>query len=585
MAGFGRLRPAATIAQARADLTAAAVALAAEHPAENASTGAAIEPLHQWLTSDIRQRLVLVFGLVLVLVAAATANVASLQVAATSARRTETAIRAALGAGRAAIAAQVVVEHLIVAGAGGALGVLLAHALVPAAIAAAPATIFNLQSAAVDGRVIAFAGLLSVAAGLGSALIPALHWTGCMPSGLLAGSGRSVGDRALHRAHGWLVAGQVAIAAVLLTTGGLLVRSYSAIAAVDPGFETDRLHTLEYRLPANKYDGPAQARFHDEVVERVRSVRGVLGAAAVRALPFSGNGNTTSYRTDRTPPGAQPSTAELNTVTDDYFRLLGIRLRRGRLFDARDTAEAPLVVVVSQSLAEREWPGENPLGRAIVPVGLPLRARVIGVVDDVRHRSLLDDRPAACYLRNAQDPGIFMTLVAKLDGDPGVVAPAIRRAIWEVDRDQPVWKERSLDSLVRGSLQGDRFLSSVVVIFSAAGLLLVAAGVYGVISLSVARRSREIGLRMALGATRSAVLREVLRRGLRLALPGSIAGLAVSLWVERLMRSWLHQSASFDVVPHALAVATLTALSLAACYGPALRAAAIEPGDALRASL
>jgi predicted permease len=381
-----------------------------------------------------------------------------------------------------------------------------------------------------------------------------------------------------------LVCAQVAVAAVLLTTGGLLLESYAALTRTDPGFDAAGLHTLEYRLPANKYGPAAQVQFHSEVVERVSALPGVRGAALVRALPFSGNGDVTAFRTDRTPAHADPATTELNTVTDDYFRLLNIPLLQGRTFDSRDSATAPIAVVVSRSLAAREWPNDSPIGRILMPVGTEIRAQVIGVVDDVRHRDLRDDELATCYVRQVQNPGIFMTLVAKVDGDPAVIAPAIRRAVWAVDPDQPVWKERSLASLVDRSLQGDRFLSSVLVVFAAAGLLLVAAGVYGVVSQSVARRAREIGVRMALGARRGTVVAGIMRSGLKLTIAGAAAGLGLSLWVHRLMLGLLHQASSPDAVPYGAAAAILIALALAACYGPARRAAGIDPATALRAS-
>ena len=583
LVAFGRLRIDVSVEQARADLTSIAAALAAEHPAANAGRGAMVEPLQAWLTSDMRGRLLLVFGLVVVLLVAAAANVTSLQLAAAAARRGEIAIRTALGAGRPRLARQIGAEHLFLAMAGGFVGVMLAMVLVPHAVASAPA-MFGLQRAAVDLRVLAFAAVLAAAAGLASALLPMWHWAGQRPAALLAGAGRTIGDRPLRRVHAALVCTQIAVAAVLLTTGGLLVRSYAAIAHVDPGFAPGGLHTLEYRLPANKYGPADQTRFHDEVVSRVSALPGVRGAAVVRALPFSGNGSATAFRTDRTPPQAQPATAELNTVTDDYFRLMGIPLLEGRTFDSRDGASAPMAVVVSESLARREWPDESPIGRIMLPVGTTIRAQVVGVVGDVRHGSLRDDELAAAYVRNAQNPGIFMTLVARVDGDPAAIAPAIRRAVWAVDPDQPVWKERTLESLVDRSLQGDRFLSAVVVLFSAAGLLLVAAGVYGVVSQNVARRTREIGLRLALGASRGTVIRGVLWSALTLTAAGAAAGLAVAAWLHRLMQSWLYEVSALDPLPYGLAAAALLLLSAAACYGPARRAAATETATVLRAS-
>lgn len=584
MTGFGRLRPDATIDEARADLGAIASALAREHPSTNADSGAAVEPLHEWLTAGVDDQLGLVFGLVLVLLAAACANVTSLQVSATAARRGEIAIRVALGAGRQRIARQLFTEHILLASAGGALGIVLARVLVPMAVTAAPVEIFGLHRASVaDSRVLLFAFALTVVAGLSSGLIPALHWAGRMPSALLAGSGRTVADRHLNRAHVWLVAGQVAMAALLLATGGFLLKSYAAIVAVDPGFDVEALHTLEYRLPSNKYRPADQSRFHDDVVRRVATVPGVRGAAGVRALPLSGNGNITEYRTERMPADAEPASAELNTVTDEYFRLMGIPLLRGRTFDSRDTAEAPMVVVVSRTLAEREWPGEDPTGRLMMPVGMPIRAQVIGVVDDVRHRSLVEDGRATCYVRNAQNPGIFMTLVARIDGSPNAMAAAIRRAVWEVDPDQPVWKERSLESLLRASSQGERFLSAVLAIFSGAALVLVVAGLYGVLSRSVSGRVREIGLRMALGASRTSVLNDVLRSGLRMTLAGLIAGLGVSALIARLMRGLLYRTSPLDAAPFVLTTLLLIVVALIACYLPARRAASVDPARALRA--
>ena len=583
--GFGRLRPGASLEEARADLAAVAAALAIEFPEANAGRGAAIEPLQEWLTAGVHDQLLLLFGLVVVLLAAAAANVTGLQVAAASARRGEIAIRTALGAGRRRVARQILTEHLLLAAVGGLAGIALAWVLVPVAAASAPADIVGLHRAGIDGRVAAFAAALTIATGLASALVPVWHWAGQKPAGLLAGAGRTVGDRSLRRVHAGLVCAQVAVAAVLLTTGGLLLQSYAALTRINPGFDAAGLHTLEYRLPANKYGPAAQVQFHSEVVHRVAALSGVRGAALVRALPFSGNGDVTAFRTDRTPANAVPATAELNTVTDDYFRLLNIPLLHGRTFDSRDSATAPIAVVVSRSLAAREWPNDSPIGRILMPVGTEIRAQVIGVVDDVRHRDLRDDELATCYVRQVQNPGIFMTLVAKVDGDPAVIAPAIRRAVWAVDPDQPVWKERSLASLVDRSLQGDRFLSSVLVVFAAAGLLLVAAGVYGVVSQSVARRSREIGVRLALGASRGAVLYGVLRSALTLTASGAAAGLAWSVWLHRLMQSWLYGVSPLDPLPYVAAVVVLLLLSMAACYGPARKAAATETATVLRASL
>jgi len=580
---IGRLAPGTTLDSAGGELTSVAAALSAAAPEVNRDFGLRAFQLQEWLTFDVKDQLVILFGLVLLLLAAACASVSGLQIGAISSRRAEVAVRAALGAGRKRLARQLLTEHLLLALAGGVCGLLLAQTLVPYAVAAAPQTTFGLDRVSVDGRVVAFLLFVTLAAGVLSGLLPAWQSGRESIARSLAGIGRSTADHRGTRVRRWLVASQIALAAMLLTTGGLLVRSYLAVAAVDPGFSTDRILTLEYRLPTNKYQTPAsQVRFHEDVAAVVARVPGVTRVALVRAAPLSGNGNRVSLHTDRASPGDEPEQAELNTVTDDYFRVLRIPVLEGRTFDARDHATAPVGVVVSRAFAERSWPGGEAIGREIVPVGLPIRARVIGVVGDVRQRSLIAEEVPAIYVRNAQSPGVFMTLVAETDRDPLAVVDSVRHAIWEVDADQPVWKIRTLESLVAADSQGNRFLSATLVIFAAASLVLVMAGLYGVVSQSVAARAREIGVRMALGADRGAVLRGVLRSGLRLTAAGLVAGGLGAVIVARLMGGLLFQTSPFDPLAYALTAVVLGIVSLAACYLPARRAARVEPVHVLR---
>jgi putative ABC transport system permease protein len=580
---FGRLRDGVPIDEARVELAGIAASLAAAFPGTNANSGARIDPLHSFLTSDVRQPLAVVFGLALLLAAAACANVTSLQLGATAGRRSEIAVRTALGAGRTRIARQLVVEHLVLALFGGALGLLLAGQLVPLAVAYSPLDVFGLYRAALDWRVVAFAAAATIVAGLISGLVPAVHWAGQPAAAALGSGARASGDRQLTRTRAWLVGGQVAMAAVLLTAGGMLVKSYLALTAVAPGFSAaDQLLTMEYRLPANRYDtAEKQLQFHEGVVQRIAAVPGIRGAALVRALPFSGNGNVVTYLTEES-PGAAQRQAEFNTISDEYFRLMRIPVLAGRTFDARDRADAPPAIVVSRSFAEQAWPGESALGREIMLPGLAVRPRVVGVVGDVRHRALTETTSPAFYARTAQSPGVFMTIVAETIGDPLAHRDAVKHAVWEIDPNQPVWKERTLASLVDGSVQPMRSMFGALAIFACAALLLVIAGMYGVISQSVNQRTREIGVRMALGADRIAVLRDVLARGLRLTLIGLAVGLIVSIWLSRLLGDMLFRTTPLDPLPYAATAALLAAIATLSSYLPARRAASIDPAITLR---
>jgi predicted permease len=426
---------------------------------------------------------------------------------------------------------------------------------------------------------------VTIVAGLVSGLLPAMHWTGRAPVASLAAGTRATGDRRSTRLRGSLVAGQVAMAAMLLAAGGLLMRSQAALAAVDTGFRGDRVLTMEYRLPANKYTTPArQAAVHDAIVRQIAAVPGVRRAALVRGLPLSGNGDFLQYVTADAPANPEPKQAAFNTVTDEYFRVLGIPTIAGRTFDDRDTAASPLVVVVSRDFARRAWPDRDPIGQILTFPDSPQRPEVIGVVGDVRQFALAEDLLPAIYARNVQTPGLFMTVAAEIDGDadPLAARDAVRAAVWRVDPDQPVWKIRTLASLVDAGLRSGRSIIVALAVFGAAALLLVTAGVYGVTSQSVAQRAREIGIRMVLGADRRLVLGEVLRSGLSLAAAGLAIGVAGALVLSRFLGSMLYDTSALDVRPYAVAIALIALVALAACYLPARRAASVEPARAIR---
>ena len=579
---FGRLRTGATLVDAQQELDRLSEALAEEYPAANRGWRMEAMPLRTRVAGDSQRPLSSVFALVLLLLVAACVNVSSLQIGAGSARRLELSIRTALGAGRTRIVRQLVIEHLLIASAGGALGIAAAQVMLSVLVTTAPVNIFGLEHAAIDGRVAGAALVLTMAAGLASCLLPVRHWLSSAPAATsLRGGGRVAGDRTATRLRGALIAAQTAVAAILLCCGALLLQHHLSLAHRDPGFATERRLTLEYRIPANKYPAASQPQFHEDLIARVSRVPGVTGAALVRALPFSGNRDTVGYMRADAPPGEAPLSAELNTVTAGYFRVMQIPLLRGRAFSDQDRTDSPLVMVVNQSFAERTWPGADPIGRNVVFPGTPMRATVIGVVGNTYHQDLSTEPVPGIFAHNLQNPGLFMTLVAETSGDPMAALPDVRRAIWSLDRDQPVWKERTLASLVDQSLRPGRFFSASLVAVAIAAMLLVVGGLYGVVNQVVTQRSKEISLRMALGASRAGVFGLVLRQGLVLTLAGLAIGWPGATLASRFLEQGMGVSGPSATLVYLVVVPVLGAFALAACYLPARRAMNLQASSVI----
>ena len=588
VAVFGRMKPGVSVAQAQSELGAIEAGLAAAFPDTNNGRGVRVTGLHEWLTSDMREQLTIIFALVLVLLIAACANVTSLQIGAAARRRSEIGVRVALGAGRARVARQLLTEHLVLAAIAGALGVLGARLIVPMAISYAQVApsfnIYGLDRVAVDGRVLAFTAVITLLAGLASGVMPAWHWARHAPVDSLRATGRAIGERRLTRTRTLLVVGQVGMAAVLLTAGGLLVKSYVAILRVDPGFEADG-RLVAGVPPACKQ---IQERPGADHVSRRRGGKDRDDSWRPRMPPWRARcrsaATATSSRCFRIAMRRPLRRRQrgFNTVSDGFFAALGVPLIEGRTFDATDHATAPIVAVISKSLADRLWPGESALGRVIVAPGMTLRPRVIGVVGDVRHYRLAEEPLPMIYARNVQNPGIFMTVIAKVDGDATRIADELKRAVWSLDpisrcgrcgrsrRWSPARPARR-GSCSRRSRSSPR-----------AAVLLVAAGLYGVISQGVTERAREIGLRMALGAERRAVLQQVLGAGFKLTIIGLALGLVGSLAVLRLMESALYRTSPFDVLPYVATALVLGFIAALACYLPARRAAGMDPARVLR---
>jgi putative ABC transport system permease protein len=383
------------------------------------------------------------------------------------------------------------------------------------------------------------------------------------------------------------VALQLALCIVLLVGAGLLTRSLDRLQREKLGFEPGNLLTAEYRLPAAKYQTDEQiAQFTSAALERIRAVPGIRSAALLGSVPLSGNWGSTNYLPDgQAPPanGVLPTT-QINAVTDGFFRTMGIPLLEGRDFDLTDRAGSPPVTIVNQELARRAWPNQSAIGRRIKIVGPPdVLATVVGVAGDVKQLTLSEPAQAQLYQPKLQSGGIFGSVAARTDGDPMALANQMRAAIWSVDRDQPVWKIRSMQSLVERDVAPQRFTTILTVSFALLALVLAAVGVYGVMSYAVAQRTREIGIRMALGAGQGQVVRMVVIRGLWIIGVATGVGLAASYVATRFIRSQLFGVSATDLVTFVAVPVALAAIATMACYLPARRAARVDPVVALQA--
>ena len=461
---------------------------------------------------------------------------------------------------------------------GAVLGLAAAKAAVAFVVANAPANVYGIENARLAPLSIAVGAAAALLAGIAAGLPPALRWARSGEPGAATSGGRSIGDVASSRIRGALVVSQVALAAVLLVAAGLTTRSFSNLVSMDVGFDPSDLLTMEYRLPVNRYASPAsQAHFHRQALERIRSLPGVTAAAGVRALPFSGNDSSTSIHLTTNGPARQVS---VNAVSDEYFATMRIPIVAGRVF-RRTEGKAP-IVVVSRTLADAAWPGEPAIGKSLYFDAVDLTATVIGVVGDVRHRGLANADPGTVYTFGGQNPALFNTLAVRTTGAPMALADDVRRAVWSVDPDQPVWKIRALQSLIERSVATRLFVVQLVGFFGLSAAALAVLGLYGVVTSSVAQRTREIGVRVALGATSTRVLRLVLWTGLRLGGLGIAVGLALAGAATNLMRSFLVGITAHDAVAFGAAASLLFAAMLLACLVPSARALRVDPVSALR---
>jgi len=585
---LGKLKPNVTLERAQSDLDAVTRRLATSYPASNAGVGANVTALTDQIVGPVRTPMLIVLGAVGIVLLIACANVANLQLARAASRRRELSVRTALGAGRSRLVRQLLTESVLLSLAGGALGIALAKWGVIALAAELASSVPVHGDITLDAFVLLFAVAVTLGAGLLFGSAPAwqysrtdVHDALTVRVDVAAGRGGRFGMRNA------LVVAQIALSVVLLVSAGLLTRSLVALSRVEPGFDASHALTLQFRLPPTKYKNEAMiADMFTRTLDEIRRVPGVEHAALVRATPLNGNGESYPYFVADKPiadPQSAP-TAQLNIVSPDYFATLHIPRLAGRDFTIDDRAGATPVVIVNDRLAKRAWPNESALGKRVRLGGSDASwATVVGVVGTVKHFRLSEDPLDQAYVPYQQRALIFTEAVVRATGDPAAMSNAIREAIWRVDRDQPVWRVRTMDRVLEEARGGPKLTVWLMAAFATLALVLAAIGVYGVMSYAVARRTQEVGIRMALGARRGQVLGMVLREGMRTIIIALVVGIATAGVATRLLSSQLFGVSTTDPLTFISVPVLLSIVALAACYLPARRASRVDPIVALRA--
>jgi putative ABC transport system permease protein len=582
-----RLKPGVTTAQAESELAAIGQRLAIQYPDTNTGLSFRVTPLHEDIVGSIRPALLVILGAVGFVLLIACANVANLLLARASARHKEVAIRTALGASRMRIIRQLLTESLLLSVLGGALGLLLAMWGVDLLVAASPTDLPRVKEIGLDAQVLGFTALISILTGLLFGLAPALQSTKLELNESLKEGGRGSTDGLRrNRVRSLLVISEVALSLVLLVGAGLMIRSFVYLLNLSPGFDTQGVLITDVPLSRSRYPtGEQQAAFTRQAIERTRELPGVTSVAAVNIVPLSGDGRQSTFTIEGRPvPDGQEPDGEVTTVTPDYFRTMGIPLLTGRTFTEQDKTDSPSVVIISETLARRNFPGEDPLGKRLILDDEKPAYEIIGVVGDVRHEGLEKETYPGYYLSFYQAPERQVNLMVRSAPavDPSGLQLAVRNVIKQMDKEQLVWETKTMEQLRAESVARRRFNMMLLGIFAALALLLAAVGIYGVMSYSVTQRTHEIGIRLALGAQTSDVLRMVVRQGMTLALIGVALGLLTALAVTRVMASLLYGVTATDALTYAGVSVLLAGIALLACLIPARRATHVDPMVALR---
>jgi len=587
---IARMKPGVTLQQAQAEMSTIAARLAQQYPEENLRVGSVVTALQEQVVGDIKPALLVVLGAVGFVLLIACANVANLLLARAAARQKEIALRLALGAGRSRLTRQFLTESVLLAVIGGAVGLLLSIAGLRVLKTFIPDTISQAQAISIDAKVLVFTGLVALVTGIIFGLAPAMQVSHLDINDTLKEGGRdAAGGTRGNRIRALLVIGEIAVSFVLLMGAGLLINSFMHLRNLHPGFRANHLLTMKIPLSEVKYpDKERRSPFYAEVLRRVQALPGVQSAAVAGNLPLTYDGDSMPIgiegRTD--PPPDQRPDVILRVVGPGYFSTMGIPLVRGRDFSEQDKADSARVVIVSEKTARHFWPGENPIGKRLKPGSTNRNIpwiEIIGVVKDVRQNDFVSEPKMQMYMPYQQLNSFAPNaLVVRTNVEPLSLAGAVRNAIWAVDKDQPVSNLRSMDEIVSEAVARQRFSMLLLGIFAALAMVLAAVGIYGVMSYSIAQRTREIGLRIALGAQKSDVLKMILRQGLRFVAAGLAIGLAASFVLTRVMASLLFGISATDPATFVSISLVLIAVALLASYIPAVRAMKIDPMLALR---
>ena len=587
LALLGLLKPGVTLGQAQADMDGIAARLEKDFPETNSTWGLRLVPLHEELTGDVRPALFVILGTVGLVLLIACANIASLLLARNSVRAREIAIRTALGAGRSRLIRQMLTESVLLAFAGAAAGILLANGGVQLLKQLGPESLPRLNEVSVNGSVLAFTAGLAALTGILFGLGPALQATRRSLTASLKEGGAAGQSRPKHRAHDVLVVAEVTLSLVVLIASGLLLNSFWRLIHVPPGFDPSHVMTAQISLVEDNYKQDSQrAAFFDQLQARIEALPGVEAAGFISELPLSGQANDTFFTIAEHPPAnaRERNDADFRAVAGNYFRAMRMPLLVGREFTRAD-AGPNRVMIINEPLAKRYFPGESPIGKhLLIPRanGESVSWEIVGIVGGVKHFSLQENPRSQMFFPYAQATPTTMNLAVRSSRNPMDLAAAVRNILQSIDPDQAVSEFRAMNDVVSATTAGNRFSAILLGAFGGMALLLTAAGIFGVLSYLVTQRTREIGLRMALGAQPQDVLRVIVGHGMLLAGVGIGIGLTGAFAATRWMSSFLFGVKPTDPPTFAVVVFALSAVAFLACYFPARRATRVDPIVALR---
>ncbi|HET9533006.1 MAG TPA: ABC transporter permease [Blastocatellia bacterium] len=594
LSAIARLRPDMTIERAQSEMDSLARLSEERYPDNNSGRGVALVSLHEELYGDLRPALAVLLGAVALVLLIACANVANLLLTRAMTRQKEIAIRAAMGASRRRLLRQFLTESLLLALAGCALGLLLSMWAIDLLIGSSPGSIPRAGEIELDATVLSYTLIISLVTGTIFGLAPALQVTGIeLNESLKESRQTSLAGPGRRRLGGFLVVSEIALALLLLIGAGLLINSFRNLRSVDPGFDAKNVLTMTISLPRYRYpDGQRRGAFFEQVLERINAIEGVEAAGAISDLPFSGSRTTSSFSIEGRPPvnPGEGTSADRRAISPHYFKAMGIPLLAGRYFTDRDRKESQPALIINQSMARTYFPDGDAIGKRIriggpeetSLYGEPVWREIVGIVGDLKHDRLSAGFAPEMYTPYLQAPPGRMSLAVRGTGQLRSLGDSIQSAILEIDKDQPVYSLTTMEQRLARAIAPERFMMFLLGVFAGGALLLAAIGIYGVMSYSVAQRTNEIGIRMALGADRGDIFKLVIGQGMKLTLIGVVAGLTGALLLTRLMEGLLFGVTPTDPLTYIAVTGVLAGVALLACYVPARRATRVDPMVALR---